>query len=666
MALRYYKGAPRGDEVEGLSKVQSLDVADMIEALLSFMVPSLTSQSLVQFASLGADDEEQAARESRVIQALFRQGTSNSYVAIQEAAKDAMLLRNGILKVWIETRQEIERETYTLPGDKDTPDLAALGETLRQAADQPNMTAELSGIKRLKKEAGAWSWECTIKTTETNKRLRLAAVDPCNFFVAADAAGMELDDIRFCAERQLPTRSDLIDEGIAAEVVADLPAWTGTARMDSFERKRGRNSAQRAEDFWSQSVEVYRCYMMLGTGESGRGERWCVSLAAGQRMIKRERCEYVPYGVGSVILAGHQFQGISIFDRLKETQDTKTGFLREWLNNSQFVNKPRAALLDGQVNEDDFYDVRVGGGVKVLSRDAVQWLVTPDIGPSCQEGLNYQDKIRSERAGASLEMLKPGLQLNSPTAAGTEREMSVKEQLAALFAANLAQTLLRGIYLAAHRCIREGMGERVEAQSAGEWIQEDPSKWREREDVSIVIGLSPGERQRRLMALQAVIGEQEKALLNGLEGEITTRGQLHASLTEWTRAAGLDAPERYWTDPESDAAKKVRLGKEEQQRTLGKAQADLLTRVKILESQVDIYKTQIQEAGKYWAEVIRAEVEEMKVVGHSTAQLEAAKIGAAQRSGALSGAANETAAAAGANAAKEVPQAGQLPPGAIN
>lgn len=663
-ALKYYNGLPRGDETEGLSKVQSLDVADMVEAVLSFMVPSLTSQSLVQFASVGAEDEEQAAKESRIIQALVRSGKSNAYVAIQEAAKDALLLRNGIIKVWIETKSHIERETYQVPGTDKEPDLEALAaimESERQGSADTEVT--VSSSEKLPKSKGG-GWQVTLKVVRYSRRLRMGAVDPCNFYFASDATSMDAEELRFCAERQLPTRSELVEEGIAEDVVAELPRYAADTRSDV--RIRRRSAVEIAsEDFWQERIEVFRCYTLLGTGEGGRAERWRVSLANGKTLIERERVKCVPYGVGAVLFEGHSFQGISLYDKLRETQDSKTGLLRAWLNNAQFVNTPRAALLEDQVNEDDFYDVRVGGGIKVRRAGAIEWVAMPDIGPSCLAGLEYQDKMRSERGGASLELMKPGLQLNSATARGTEREMSVKEQLAALMAANLAQTLLRGAYLVAHKLVRYEMGSSVSAQDRGEWLEDSPGQWQERDDVSIVIGLSPAERARRLEALGAVIQKQGEVLREGLADEITTLAQMHQALTEWTRAAGLDSPEKFWTDPQSQGAQQARQKKEQQARTIGQAQAEVLGRIKILESQVDTYKVQLQEAGKYWAEVIRAEVEEMKVTGAATAQLEAAKIGGMARSSGLVDAADNTAQAAAVNAGKPMPEAGALPPGAI-
>ena len=662
-ALNYYHGAPRGDEKEGLSKVQSLDVGDMVESVLSFMVPSITSQSLVQFASVGAEDEEQAAKESRIVQALVRSGQSNAYVAIQAAAKSALLLRNGILKVWVDVESMIERDTFQVPGGKDGPDELALAAVTTGLTTALDTEVQVVSYKRRPKAEGG-AWDVTLKVTNYKRTLRMAAVDPSNFVFASDAAGMDVAAIRFVAEQQKLTRSDLVDEGFSEELVADLPMYGAETRNDINARRRYRTD-EAAADFWQQTVQIHRCYMWLGTGEGGRAELWKINLAAQKTILSRERVRCAPYAVGAILFDGFTFQGVSLFDKLKETQDTKTGFLRSWLNNSQFVNRPRAALREGMVNEDDFYNVVVGGGIKVNGPGAIEWVVVPDIGPSCAAGLEYQDKMRAERGGASLDLQSGPAQLNSPTAAGTERELSVKEQLAALFASNLTQTLLRSAYLIAHKVIKYEMGPQVSANDGGEWLEDSPGQWQERGDVSVVIGLSPGERARRLNALQTVISQQEKVLGGGGENELTTKGQMYRAMIEWTRAAGLDSPEKYWMDPDSEEAQQARQEKEQRARQLGSAQAELMARVKILESQIDAYKVQVQEATKYYEAAMRAETELAKITGQATLTLEAAAVGATQRSDALMAASMETAAAASANAGQPAPEAGVLPAGTM-
>jgi len=665
-ALDYYRGAPRGDELEGLSKVQSLDVADMVEATLSFMVPALTSQSLVAFAAVGADDEEAAAKESRMVQAMVRAGGSNAYQAIYAGTKDALLLRLGVVKVWIHEESDVKRESYPCPGGDEGPDLDVIAELLKatSATEEKVIAGE---PKRIPKTRGG-GWNVTIKTTTTRQSLRMDAVAPENFYYSADASGHDLDRYRFCAERQLLTRSELSEEGFPEELITRLPAFGVETRQDTRARRRSQEVDLTSEDYWQELVEVHRCYVNLGTGEGGRSERWMVTLAgggAGRKFLGREKVACVNYATGSAFLDGHALAGLSLFDKLREVQDTKTGFLRAWLNNAQFVNRPRAALLENAVNEDDFYNVEVGGGVKVQRQGAIEWLQVPDIGPACAGGLQYQDKMRAERGGASLEMLSPELQLSSPTAAGTEREISVKEQLAALMARNLAETMLRRAYLIAHKLARAMMKGEVKVKDSGEWVSGEPSSWPPRSDLSIAVGMSPGERLRRMMALGQVIEKQEKLILAGYEGILCDGPKYHAALTHWMRAAGIEQPEAYVIDPASKAAGEARKQKDDSARRMGTAQAELAKTLEGMKAQIAAYEKQAELSYKYWSDLLRAEVEEMKQVGGATAGLQAAKQGAAIRSSEMSKAAGVTTIAAGAKDQAPAPAAGQLPPGGL-
>jgi ATP-dependent exoDNAse (exonuclease V) alpha subunit len=53
-ALRAYLGKPIGNEIDGNSTVQSLDVADMIDAMTSQIMPIFSSDDIVQFEPMGS------------------------------------------------------------------------------------------------------------------------------------------------------------------------------------------------------------------------------------------------------------------------------------------------------------------------------------------------------------------------------------------------------------------------------------------------------------------------------------------------------------------------------------------------------------------------------------------------------------------------------------
>ena len=99
-ALDYYLGRPRGDEVANRSGTISMDVADMINAVLAMLVPMLSTDAVVEFEPLGENDEAQAKAESDVVNTIIVED-NRGWVEIQEAIKDGLLLRNAVMKVTV-------------------------------------------------------------------------------------------------------------------------------------------------------------------------------------------------------------------------------------------------------------------------------------------------------------------------------------------------------------------------------------------------------------------------------------------------------------------------------------------------------------------------------------------------------------------------------------
>jgi len=108
-AFQYYYCRPRGDEVAGTSEVQSSDVADMVESVNANISPILTEETLISFEAIGEDDENNAQTETDFVSYMIN-GQSDGYVEIQSAVKDALLLRNGWLKVYIDEDMSVEND----------------------------------------------------------------------------------------------------------------------------------------------------------------------------------------------------------------------------------------------------------------------------------------------------------------------------------------------------------------------------------------------------------------------------------------------------------------------------------------------------------------------------------------------------------------------------
>ena len=110
-ALKYYKGNPRGDEVDGESAVISMDVADTVHAMLAQMMPIFKSDTVVNFEAESEDDEQQARTEADFCNYQVME-KNNGYVLFQTALKDAMLSKNAVAKVYVDETEDVQKEKY--------------------------------------------------------------------------------------------------------------------------------------------------------------------------------------------------------------------------------------------------------------------------------------------------------------------------------------------------------------------------------------------------------------------------------------------------------------------------------------------------------------------------------------------------------------------------
>ena len=111
--LSYYLGLPLGTEQEGRSAIVSTDVADSIEWIMPQIMRSFTqSNEVVVFDPVNEGDELQAQIESEYIyDVLMKQ--NDGFTLIHQFVKDALMQRNGILKVYYEEAEEVKTYNYT-------------------------------------------------------------------------------------------------------------------------------------------------------------------------------------------------------------------------------------------------------------------------------------------------------------------------------------------------------------------------------------------------------------------------------------------------------------------------------------------------------------------------------------------------------------------------
>src|SRR5690606_22350635 len=374
----------------------------------------------------------------------------------------------------------------------------------------------------------------------------------------------------------------------------------------------------------TELVEWWEVYALVDGGD-GIAERLmvCTDRTFTELFLKRN-VSLVPYATGQCFVAPHRLTGISLWDKTRQVQDINTALQRALLDNVQATSKNRVAYLDGRVNPDDISDGRVNGAIRVkasVSRvsDAVMPFGVPDTSQGIREAIQHQRQIRTELAGSSLDMQAGELQVSKQVGSlGLDRAFSVAEQLSAHMTQNIADTLIRSVFLLAHATLREHFDTPVEIKrSSGRWQTAIPSEWRPREALTVNVGMSPGERSRRLSALSEllrttlVLSEQLDLdeVLVSIEG-------FYDLLLEWARVADIPNPERFFIDPLSGRSRQAQERKRQQAQAAGQAQQQLVAQaveIEKLKTAFDKYKADMDASIEVWAKKVDAAIEYAKL-----------------------------------------------------
>jgi hypothetical protein len=243
--------------------------------------------------------------------------------------------------------------------------------------------------------------------------------------------------------------------------------------------------------------------------------------------------------------------------------------------------------VDGQVNIDDVTNSRPGGVVRLRSPDSIVPFPFTDIGQSAQSTLDYLDKIRSERGGASLDMMNAQMQIAGDTAHGVERQMSAKEQVAAMITRSIAETLIKTTYQLVHRSLRLYVPDQMEFMASDNFVTADPSQWQERERCLVRGGLSPAERARKAATLEGIVAQQMQLMQAGEEGVMYDKASMYNAFLDWSRASGVANPERYFIDPDSEEAIQAQQQRAQQQQEQMEAQAEEQNRLFEMQKMVE-------------------------------------------------------------------------------
>jgi hypothetical protein len=547
-AIDYYLGQPFGNEEEGRSQVVSYDVQDTIEsALPQLLKVFVAGDKVVQFDPKGPEDQDAAEQETDYVNHVVME-QNEGFKIFYVWFKDALLSKNGYVKVYAEEEEEVEEYEYKGLTDAQLQMLASDEKTeVLEHTAYPDPSVNMDALIQQAMAMGQdpmgimqpMLHDVKLKVTEKNTEIVIENVAPENMMVSVEVNGPNLQDARFVQHREVMQLADIAETfnkplEYIKSIMSDL--------RDTFEEES--NARDIYDEEYDRAIESNEA-LVKDTYIKLDGERHRV-VVLGNTILYKEKCEYVPFACITPMIMPHRHIGRSYADLTMDIQLIKSTLIRGQLDNMYLANNGRYAISD-RVNLDDMLTSRPGGIVRVEGDpgSGIMPLSHPPLPASSFGMVEYMDSMKEKRTG--ITAYNQGLDSNSlnKTATGVSQIMNASQQRIELVARTFAETGVKELFKLVHRLVRTTLTKPDIVRIRNKWVEVDPREWEDRKDLSISVGLGAGNKDQQLMHLTTILNMQKEAIQIG----ITSPEKIYNALAKLTQNAGFKNPEEFWVNP---------------------------------------------------------------------------------------------------------------------
>ena len=558
-SLEFYLGKPFGNEQEGRSQVVSTDVSDTVESLMPSLMRIFTAGDRVfECEPVGSEDEQVAAQATDYLNYIFYK-ENNGFTALYAAFKDALIQKNGILKVYWDDSEKTTREEYKKLTEDEFNILVA--------DDEIKVSQHTEYTEDLKDEDGITLDElvyhdCVVHKTISYGKVRIDPVPPEEFLIERRAKSIE--DANFIAHKTTMTRTELIEMGYDADVVATLPVGdTNFYSEDKHVRFEDTDfsAPQDRGDKTTDNILIHECYARIDVDGDGKSElvKVCLAGDANYKVLGIDEIDTMPFISLTPIMMPHRFYGRSVSELVEDIQLVKSTVMRQMLDNMYLTNNNRIAVQDGQVAMDDLLTNRPGGIVRTKQppSNVIMPLQAQPITDQASTMLNYLDSIKEQRTGVSRQSqgLSPD-SLNSKTATGMNQVLTQSQMRMELIARIFAETGMKDLGKKLFELVCKYQQKEKMIKIRGKFIAMKPYEWRDRVNISVSVGLGTGSKEQQLILLNSILQRQMQALelQKNVHGPVVNLKNIYHTLRKLVENAGLGSVDPYFMDPEVGAA----------------------------------------------------------------------------------------------------------------
>jgi hypothetical protein len=395
-------------------------------------------------------------------------------------------------------------------------------------------------------------YDVQVKRTKTIGQTRIDNVPPEEFLICRSAR--DFRNPRFIGHRTPKTRSELILMGFDRDTVENLPAdeyydfevsYEKNARYWNYDGLLETNPGDASQDI----IYLGEYYVYMDTDGDGVAELWQV-FRAGNVILDKNQVDEHPFAVVVPIPIPHRAIGSCPGEQVADIQYLKSTLMRQALNNVYQTNYMRT-IVNERVDLDDLLTPRAGGIIRVNDEgpigDSLQPLAVQPIAEPILRMMEYVDVMREVRTGVTRYNQGLDSEALNKTATGFRGIMEASQQRLDMIARIFADTGVRDIF---RKIIKLGMqyqNDSMQIRVMGTPMEIDPTSWRNNLDCRIDVGLGSGDRQEKIVNLNAILAMQQQFLQQGLP--LADQAKMYNTLEKLVVEVGLKDAAPYFNDP---------------------------------------------------------------------------------------------------------------------
>lgn len=565
--LSYYMQLPLGNESKGFSSFITSDVRDTVDFYLATLVDMFVGgDAPIRFNPNNEQDVDQADIETKYVKHVIEE-QNEGFKTIFTWFKDALIQKNGIVKVYWDEHIDEEPENYENKSYQEYAQIISDPEyrVKKVEIESPVLEGEFSPeefavrLEEFGPEAQAVLMTAKFEIYGYRKRdisqIRIQNIEPEYFVVSSTWADVSIKDADYCGHIHYFSRNELIADGYDYDLVMDLPTGSvDTSSADTairYSKEAGRMVSMNAATRAGELVEVVEHYIRDTKG--GDPKMYCIITAAGGSVVLDwYEVDRPPYHVITPKINPYRFYGDALADELIDVQYARSNLWRSSFDNIKYTVSPRWSAK-GDVDLEALNDYTPTGIVPMGADGEVQALVTPFVADKAMEMSALLENMRAERTGFSRETmgLDPAALANSTNFIGSTI-LNLSQMRVKMVASTFANTGYKSMCEHIRELLMKYESREQVFAVAGKFMTVSPRSWFKNRSTTVKTGLGHAGKLELVNALQGVLQLQEKISVaqGGFMGPLVTLDNTYAAIKRTAEASGIKDPDTFFTNPE--------------------------------------------------------------------------------------------------------------------